>query len=453
MSNYNFEEIVTSVENEQKAKNVTPEPAAERSLHSLNCRLLIQAVDEKLNVAGVKDPNALGESMKLYATSLAKQWHGKDVMSSRIVSNYLRIHGGAEGGRGPEPDREEEKKKGEQHHQAQDDAKAGGQGQGQSPDQQQGQGQGQGQGDGQGEGEGEGQGQQQEGNKGKPKKVPAPAPAPMPETRKPEADGYIRPHEYDLIKYLLTVEHMDVSSVGPAGCGKTEIGIHIAKELGINMEIITAPQMVSDITGFRDAHGEFRDTPVTRAFENGGMLVIDELDRASAEALIALNGGLANGYLSTPKGVIRRSEELVVYATSNTAGFGASDEYVTANQLDASTRDRFFHVNVDYDSYIDLMCAGQDAGLAAFAQDYRQAVNQSCVNDAILSYRGVKAVNRLWDKQDKLIVMEGAVCKGLPTESLDSIYDRLEDKQNRYAMTLKKLIDHKKAVAKETGKY
>ena len=167
--------------------------------------------------------------------------------------------------------------------------------------------------------------------------------------------------------------------VGPAGSGKTTACEQVARALDLKFyPLSVGPQTTkSDLLGFIDANGNYHSTPVRDAFQNGGLLLLDEVDAANAGVLTVLNALLANGHCSFPDGIITKHDNFRCIAAANTYGRGADRLYVGRNQLDAATLDRFSGgvVNFDYDETLEMSLAGNDTW-CAFVQSLRHAAER-----------------------------------------------------------------------------
>lgn len=129
---------------------------------------------------------------------------------------------------------------------------------------------------------------------------------------------------------------------GPSGSGKTHGAEQAAQALGLSFELQGAMTMAHELTGFVDAGGRYHETPFVRAFRNGGLILLDELDAGSNEALLALNAALANGIMSLPSGeVVRAHADFRCIGAANTFGAGATSEYVGRTRIDAAFLQRF----------------------------------------------------------------------------------------------------------------
>lgn len=475
-----------------------------------NCRKLHGVVADKLTAMGVEgaDEAAL-ECIVGYADVLCKKWHGSGVMADRMIKRWLRAHdsdararggsgtgtdperredgSGGSGSEGGAPEREEgdgpsQGEGGSGEGSPEDGGAEDGSGTGDCSDPDEGDGDGgSGSGDGtqrmpEGSEEGseeedpeDGEDQEEEEDDQEEERrteqeqeqeqeqdardQPQGEDEPPQEDVLPEyefEDGWIPPSDFAKMVECVRMG-FNLALYGPTGCGKTEILVHVAQVLDVPIYITEAPQMSYDITGFVDAKGEFVPTPFSLAFENGGIAAVDEMDRATPEALIAMNAPVANGLMYHPglRREVGRHRDCVFMATLNTVGLGASQEYNTANKLDASTRDRFIWFRVGYEERIDLAVAKGDRNLVSFAQDWRQACDRAEVYDAICSYRVVRDFKRLcesphfgvMDAIDKCLVKGG-----VPKETCETIL-RYMTRDNRYHKAFREYVRTMEAAA------
>ena len=463
------------------------------------CARLGEAVWAKMQIMGETDDTKVVAAISLYADVLCKRWHGIGTMSDRIINRYYasnpapaRDAAGAEGQEG-QPDDERDDGQGDSQDQGgeQDDDDGQGQGQGEgrgdagegrggqpqgdSGDQGEGQGQDQGEGQGGSEGDaedddqGEGQGgagedeegdEENEGGQGMPsptdpedgdgdgdEEQDGDGQSPPPEDSEDEKwkfdDDWTPPENFDKIVEAVRMGK-NVALYGPAGCGKTDIATHVGMALDLQYYITTAPQMPYDLTGFVDATGTYTETAFSVPFMRGGIAVLDELDRSSPEAVIAVNAPIANGTMFVPKvGQFTKNKDCIFMATLNTVGLGADDEYVTANQLDASTRDRFIWIPVGYDERVELKVARNDRALVSFAQDWRQACEKVGVTNALFSYRVIKDFKDLCENR-KFGVMEAietTLLKGGVPKSTCLMIQKCFQRNNKYHKAFKMYVE------------
>lgn len=118
------------------------------------------------------------------------------------------------------------------------------------------------------------------------------------------------------------------------------------------------------VIGYDKADGTFRWTTFLRIFCFGGVYIADEIDNWSPSALVALNAPLANGWVATPAGIMRRHPDSVIIAAANTWGLGATSDYVGRSKLDAATVNRFPNkLDWPYDEKLEMALAEADGGL------------------------------------------------------------------------------------------
>ena len=76
--------------------------------------------------------------------------------------------------------------------------------------------------------------------------------------------------------------------------------------------------------------------------------------------MLALNSALANGFAAFPDQAepVKAHVDFIPVVAANTYGRGADRLYIGANQLDASTLDRFAVLSWDYDETLERSLAG-----------------------------------------------------------------------------------------------
>lgn len=130
--------------------------------------------------------------------------------------------------------------------------------------------------------------------------------------------------------------------VGPTGTGKSYACRQLAELMGLPFYFQSIATEPYDLVGYQRVSGEQKYTPFAVAFRDGGVCLLDELDRYDAKALVALNAALANGAMTLDNGeVLRRHADFVCVGAANTFGMGASADFTAAEKLDLSTVSRF----------------------------------------------------------------------------------------------------------------
>ncbi|MFE9840164.1 AAA family ATPase [Streptomyces goshikiensis] len=174
----------------------------------------------------------------------------------------------------------------------------------------------------------------------------------------------VRAATHRALPELLTALHArcHVLLVGPAGTGKSMLAKHAADALGLELQALslgpTTP--MSKVFGYFDAHGHYHDTPFRRAFEHGGLMLLDELDNGHPGLLGELNQALALRTCAFADGMVTAHEDFRLVATGNTYGHGGDHQYVGRQALDAATLDRFVVIDVPIDQRLEyrLVLAG-----------------------------------------------------------------------------------------------
>ncbi len=166
--------------------------------------------------------------------------------------------------------------------------------------------------------------------------------------------------------------NLPVLMVGSAGSGKTHAAEQAAESLGLSFYAMSvgAQTSKSDIIGYMSASGAYVATLFRRAYEHGGVFLMDEVDAGNANVLIQINAALSNNYCAFPDAMVKRHANFRFIGTANTYGNGASRQYVGRNQLDAATLDRFTVL----DWAIDTQLENRLVEFYTFGQAWHSAV-------------------------------------------------------------------------------
>ncbi len=229
-------------------------------------------------------------------------------------------------------------------------------------------------------------------------------------------NGEVKHYKYEEIKTYVDCD-IPVYLYGPAGSGKNHVLQQMANELGLDFYFTNSVQQEFKITGFIDAGGNYHETEFYKAFKNGGLFFLDELDASIPEVLVLLNAALANRYFEFPNGKVDAHPDFRVVAAGNTVGSGADEQYTGRLQLDQSTLDRFAMIEFTYDRNIELAMAKGDEALVQFIRNMRQQAADKGIN-AIFSYRCISMVSKLKGKLELHKIIQSTVVKGLDMDTI-----------------------------------
>lgn len=239
-----------------------------------------------------------------------------------------------------------------------------------------------------------------------------------------------KPRHFLFPKVLTTVNaDIPTALIGPAGSGKSTMAGQIADALNLKYYLINSVSGTHELAGYMDAHGNYNTTSFRQAFEHGGMAFVDEVDTSDAGALKWLNTALANGHAMFPDSAdaVKRHPKFRMMIGANTFGNGADRMYVGANQLDASTLDRFVFFDFGYDEKLEVLLSG-NAKWAERVQGLRAAAMTEKAR-VIISPRatlyGAKLLSIGWKQEE---VENGLIWKGMDAELQRRIEDRFAGK-------------------------
>lgn len=250
-----------------------------------------------------------------------------------------------------------------------------------------------------------------------------------------KTESVLDPNFGNILK--LVAAHENVYLYGPAGSGKNTIAEQIADALGVDFYYQNTLVTKFDISGYKNAQGEYEETPFYKAWKNGGLFFADELDNSTAEAIIALNAALANGYYTFPNSgeKVAKSPNFYCIAAGNTNGQGATEEYCGRYQMDESSRDRFAFIEINYNKKVEESICGGHLDVLDFVRDLR-SVAKSLQIKLICGYRAISRLAKFYDMDTKF-VLNSFIFKGLSVDDIREIAAALSS-ENKYTKEVKK---------------
>lgn len=240
-------------------------------------------------------------------------------------------------------------------------------------------------------------------------------------------------------KITACIKHdIPVYLVGPAGTGKSYTLKTIAGDLGLDFYSTNAIQDVyTGLKGFIDAGGEYHETEFYKAFSNGGVFLIDEMDASIPEALTTINTAIANRFFEFPNGRIDAHPDFRIVAAGNTYGNGADELYTGRMVLDSASLDRFTVIKFDYDERVELHIAHGDKELVSFIRSIRLSCTQNGIRGTF-SMRMIHNVYKLQQDLPLTDVLEMAVVKGMDIDTLNTIRPSADG--GKYTAAYKQLL-------------
>lgn len=220
---------------------------------------------------------------------------------------------------------------------------------------------------------------------------------------------------------------------GPAGSGKNYTLEKAAEILGMDFYFTNAVTQEYKLTGFIDANGRFHETEFYKAFKNGGMFMLDEIDASIPEVVVILNAALANRYYDFPIGRIKAHPDFRIVAAANTYGTGADMLYVGRNVLDGATLDRFVVIPFNYDSNVERsLCPNEE--LYNFCVELRKGITEKHLR-YIISPRAMMSSYKLFSdiledntpRFSKEYIIKVAIIKGMTKDDLSDVKDYISN--------------------------
>lgn len=246
----------------------------------------------------------------------------------------------------------------------------------------------------------------------------------------------VKHEKFEMIKACIDND-IPVYLAGPAGSGKNYTLEQISWELGLEFYFTNSVQQEYKLTGFIDAGGTYHETEFYKAFKNGGIFFLDEMDASIPEVLVLLNAAIANRYFEFPNGRIKAHKNFRVVAAGNTVGSGADEMYTGRLVLDQATLDRFAIIDFDYDRNIEMHIAKGNKELVDFVEAIRTEAETNGIR-ATFSYRCIGMVTKLEKTGLELKnILAIAVFKGMEKDTINNF--RLYTLDNKYKTALNEL--------------
>lgn len=245
------------------------------------------------------------------------------------------------------------------------------------------------------------------------------------------------------LEHIMRLIQLDIPIMltGPAGSGKNYTLEKAAEILGMEFYFTNAITEEFKLTGFIDANGKYQETQFYKAFKDGGVFFLDEMDASIPEALIILNAAIANRYYDFPIGRVKAHENFRIVAAANTYGTGADMVYVGRNVLDGATLDRFVVIPFNYDEKVEKsLCPDEE--LYKFCVELRDGINKKHLRyiispRAMISsyklYKDVDATNQE-PRFNKEFIVKTAIIKGMTKDDLMDVRDNISESSWKTAL-------------------
>ena len=227
---------------------------------------------------------------------------------------------------------------------------------------------------------------------------------------------------------------------GEAGTGKNVICKQVAEALNIPFYFTNAVTQEHKLTGFIDAGGHYHETQFYKAFKDGGLFFLDELDASIPEVLIILNAAIANRYFDFPTGKVTAHKDFRLIAAGTTFATGADNVYSGRYNLDGASMDRFNVIPIKYSDKIERAITDNDKDLLDFCHAFRGLTKTSNIN-CIFSYRALDAITKLKEVLPIKVALKISLIKGMDKDDLILLQKGIKGipESNKYLRAFKEL--------------
>ena len=242
------------------------------------------------------------------------------------------------------------------------------------------------------------------------------------ESNTKKLDGIFHNKFEEILK--IVSKNVPLMLTGPAGAGKNYTLEQVAKALNLPFYFTNAITQEYKLTGFIDAGGKYQETQFYKAFKEGGLFFLDEVDASVPEALIILNSAIANGYFDFPNGRVDAHKDFRVVCAGNTYGTGADMVYVGRNALDGATLDRFAVIDFDYDEEVEKQLAYDDE-LYSFIKSLRNTIREASLRYIVSMRATINATKLLEIGLPKKDILKSVIIKNMQPDDLNVIINKI----------------------------
>lgn len=253
--------------------------------------------------------------------------------------------------------------------------------------------------------------------------------------------------EFETIYKLIRIG-LPVMLIGPTGSGKSVCAGQVAKALDMPMYYTNNASEEYKLLGFTDAHGKYKETQFYKAFKDGGLFFLDEIDNSHPSALLSLNsaiGATTNGniYMSFEDGKFTEAHpNFRIIAAANTWGNGANRMYCGRSELDSASLDRFIQIYFDYDPKIEKSLIKDDE-LLQFFWNFRRIISDCGIRHTVTT-RNIDYASKLKEAgftTEQILLY--TIVKELDFEDMKIISKRFDDEgiePSIYSEGFKKMV-------------
>lgn len=172
--------------------------------------------------------------------------------------------------------------------------------------------------------------------------------------------------QFETLLKVASIEGVNVLLTGGAGLSKSTAVEQVAEAFNLEMSSISFSNQTTktDLLGYMDANGIYRESGFIDAFRNGKVFLADEMDACSSNVLVILNDAIARRKITTPdKKLLVAHENFRFVGTANTNLRGAKDGFTARNKLDSATIDRFAVIEWTLDEELEERLTNNDGWL------------------------------------------------------------------------------------------
>ncbi len=240
-----------------------------------------------------------------------------------------------------------------------------------------------------------------------------------------DAKLHYHPKFDDVLKHILVGNTVCLD--GPEKCGKTQLVKQLAVLLGLSLSNIgNVYDEITQINGYYDFNTNYNKSPFQEKFENGGIVLMKNINTAPVQAISSLNGIISNfsynPYIFGDKKLTTPNKNFRLIMTNNFAS-------IAKNQID-----NVVTIKMDYDTEFEKSLTKNDE-ILNFLFELRNSKLKITTSTFINVIHNLDL--GLFDEKE---VIRDFIASQNPIDMLNTASSKI-NQNNRYSKALKKVIN------------
>lgn len=217
---------------------------------------------------------------------------------------------------------------------------------------------------------------------------------------------------------------------GECGNGKSQLVQNVADKMALDFYTMSLSSQTTafKLTGFLDANSNYKPTPLRLAYENGGLICLEECDTVNSGVLVEINNILSQDIYSFPDKTVAKHKDFKLICCANSNGKNSDIKYTKSQQMDASIIDRFVFLKVEFEEELAKALTNNDSWFDRVMK-FRKVINEVCGDDIVIGMRAmIDGADLLEAGFSQAEVEDMVIYKGIDEDIIENIKAKMDVK-------------------------